>query len=74
MSETDPLAGAFAVQTQELLLLLSVDAGQGSSSGDTVLVCCFPALLLGPFHVVEELHESVVNQSCPQQRRTVYEV
>lgn len=43
--EADPLAAAFAVQRQELLLLLIVDADQISSSGNTVLTCCSPALL-----------------------------
>lgn len=53
--EAYPLAAAFAVQRQELFLLLTVDADQVSSSGDTVLMCCPPALLLGPVHIVEEL-------------------
>lgn len=53
--EADPLAGAFAVQRQEVFLLLVVDADQIGSSGDAVLTRCSPALLHGPVHIVEEL-------------------
>lgn len=53
--EADPLAAGFAVLRQELLLLLTVDANQISSSCNAVLISCSPALLLGPVHIVEEL-------------------
>lgn len=53
--EADPLAAAFAVQGQELLLLLVVDADQVSVSSQTVLTSSAPALPLGPVHIVEEL-------------------
>lgn len=53
--EADPLAAAFAVLGQELLLFLVVDADQISSPRQAVLISCSPALLLGPVHVVEEL-------------------
>lgn len=53
--EADPLAAGFAVQGQELLLLLTVDADQVGSSSATVLLRCPPAFLQGPVHVVEEL-------------------
>lgn len=53
--EADPLAGVFAVQSEELLLLLVVDADQIGSSGDAVLACRSPALLQGKVHLVEQL-------------------
>lgn len=53
--EANPLAAAFAVLGQEVLLLLVVDADQISSPRYAVLISRSPALLLGPVHVVEEL-------------------
>ena len=56
--QADPLAGGFAVLSQELLLFLIVDAEQVGSSGNAVLERCRPALLQGKVHVVEELQET----------------
>lgn len=53
--QADPLAAAFAVLGQEVLLFLAVDADQIGPPGRAVLIGCPPALLLGPVNVVEEL-------------------
>lgn len=58
--QADPLAAAFAVLRQELLLLITMDAHKIPPSCDTVLIGCSPALLLGPVHVVEELQGIII--------------
>lgn len=53
--EADPLGAAFAVHSQELLLLRVADGNQITTSGQAVLSSTLPALSHGPVHIVEEL-------------------
>lgn len=69
--EADPLGGAFGVQSQELLLLITEDANQTTSSGHAVLVSTRPALPHGPVHIVEELQGRKVSSGIRLRMLTI---